>query len=73
MRDITTINNYRRLLTVHEVAERLNLRESTIRMWLLKRRLPRVRCGRAVRVPAEAVERFIQENTISAREASNGR
>ena len=73
MRDITTINNYRHLLTVHEVAERLNLRESTIRMWLLKRRLPRVRCGRAVRVPAEAVERFIQENTISAREASNGR
>ena len=58
----------RSLLTVREAAERLNLRESTIRMWLLKRKLPRVNCGRAVRIPAEAVADFIEHNTIPARE-----
>lgn len=56
------------LLTVTEVAERLNLRPSTIRAWLARRRLPRVSAGRAVRIPAEAVEQFIHQNTIPARE-----
>jgi len=67
------MNNSRGLLTVRETAELLNLRESTIRMWLLKRKLPHVHCGRAVRVPAEAVEQFIERNTIPAREPSDGR
>jgi excisionase family DNA binding protein len=56
------------LLTVRETAELLNLRESTIRMWLLKRKLPRVNCGRSVRVPAEAIAQFIERNTTPARE-----
>jgi excisionase family DNA binding protein len=58
-----------RLLSVKESAERLGLKPATIRAWLLRRKnLPFVRCGRAVRIPAEAVERFIQENTIPAKE-----
>jgi excisionase family DNA binding protein len=61
------MDNDRSLLTVRQVAERLNLRENTIRMWLLRRKLPRVQCGRSVRVPADAVERFIEENTIPAK------
>jgi hypothetical protein len=32
-----------------------------------------VSCGRAVRVPAEAIERFIEQNTIPAAEKRNGR
>jgi excisionase family DNA binding protein len=55
-------------LTVRETAELLNLRESTIRMWLLKRKLPRVNCGRAVRIPVDAITKFIERNTIPARE-----
>jgi excisionase family DNA binding protein len=56
------------LLSVHETAERLGLKPGTIRAWLLRRKnLPFVRCGRAVRIPAEAVERFITANTIPAR------
>jgi excisionase family DNA binding protein len=62
-----------RLLTVVEAAEALGLKPSTIRAWLLRRRLPRVSCGRAVRVPAEAIERFIEQNTIPAAEKRNGR
>ena len=49
------------LLTVAETAEALNLKVSTVRAWLAKRKLPRVSCGRAVRVPAEAVAAFVGE------------
>lgn len=57
------------LLTAAEVAERLSLKESTIRAWLLARRLSRVRVGRrAVRIPASEVERIISEGSAPARE-----
>lgn len=60
------------LLTIREAARRLALRECTIRAWLARRKLPHVKCGRSVRVPAEAIERFIQENTIPAKEERRG-
>lgn len=64
----------RQLLKVREVADRLGLKEGTVRLWLAQRRLPLVRCGRAVRIPLEAVEEFIARNTIPARsERLNGR
>ena len=56
------------LLTVAETADALNLKVSTVRAWLLRRKLPRVNCGRAVRIPAEAIAQFIERNTIPARE-----
>jgi excisionase family DNA binding protein len=56
------------LLTVRQAADALGLKVSTIRAWLLRRKLPRVSCGRAVRIPAEAIEKFIAENTIPARQ-----
>jgi excisionase family DNA binding protein len=56
-----------KLLSIKEASELLALKPATIRAWLLRRKLPRVNCGRAVRIPAEAVERFIQENTIPAK------
>ena len=60
-------NTGRRLLRVEEAAELLALKPSTIRAWLLRRKLPRVRVGeRAVRIPLEALERLIAENTIPA-------
>jgi excisionase family DNA binding protein len=57
-----------KLLTVCEAAEALNIKVSTLRAWLLHRKLPRVNCGRAVRIPAEAIEQFIERNTVPARE-----
>jgi excisionase family DNA binding protein len=56
------------LLTVAEAAEALNLKVSTVRAWLTKRKLPRVNCGRGVRVPADAIAQFIERNTVPARE-----
>lgn len=57
-----------KLLSIKEASEMLALKPATIRAWLAKRKLPRVNCGRAVRIPAEAVAQFIQKNTIPARE-----
>ena len=57
-----------KLLSVPEVAEALSIRPATVRAWLARRRLPVVHCGRAVRIPAAAVEKFIAENTIPAKE-----
>jgi excisionase family DNA binding protein len=58
----------KQLLNVGEAAEPLNVKAATIRAWLLRRKLPRVNCGRAVRIPAAAIAEFIQKNTIPARE-----
>ena len=58
------------LLTVREVAQYLNLRESTIRAWLLRRRVAYVRVGkRAVRIFASEVDRVIAEGIVPARNA----
>ena len=57
-----------KLLSVKEAGELLALKPSTIRAWLLRRKLPRVNCGRAVRIPAQAILEFIERNTIPARE-----
>jgi excisionase family DNA binding protein len=57
-----------KLLTVAEAAEALNLKISTVRAWLARRKFPRVNCGRAVRIPADAIAQFIERNTIPASE-----
>ena len=63
----------KKLLTVAETADALGLKISTVRVWIAQRRLPRVNCGRAVRIPADAVSEFIERNTIPAREPGRGR
>jgi excisionase family DNA binding protein len=57
----------RRLLSCAEAAAELGLKEATIRVWVARRRLPSVKLGRSVRIPLEAIDRFIQENTMPAR------
>ena len=56
------------LLTVPEAAARLALKESTVRAWLLTRRISKVRVGRrAVRIPTAEIERLIRDGTVPAR------
>jgi excisionase family DNA binding protein len=57
-----------KLLSIVEASEMLAVKPGTIRAWLAKRKLPRVNCGRAVRIPAEAITQFIERNTVPARE-----
>jgi excisionase family DNA binding protein len=56
-----------KLLTVSEAAEALALQPCTVRSWLADGKLPFVRCGRAVRIPADAIEQFIEDNTTPAK------
>lgn len=57
------------LLRVSEAAERLAVKESTLRAWILARRLSCVHIGRrAVRIPISEIERIIVEGTVPARE-----
>jgi len=56
------------LLRVAEAARLLGIQESTLRAWLLARRVSRVRLGpRCIRVPASEVQRLIAEGTIPAK------
>jgi excisionase family DNA binding protein len=57
-----------KLVSIKEASELLAVKPATIRAWLLRRKLPRVNCGRAVRIPAEAIAQFIERNTIPARQ-----
>jgi excisionase family DNA binding protein len=56
------------LLTVKQAADALGLKISTVRAWLSRRKLPRVNCGRCVRIPSTAIAEFIERNTIPAKE-----
>jgi excisionase family DNA binding protein len=56
------------LFTVEQAAANLGVKPGTVRLWLYQRRLPRVNCGRAVRIPADAIAQFIERNTVPARE-----
>ncbi|TVR78727.1 MAG: DNA-binding protein [Rhodospirillales bacterium] len=53
----------RNLLTVHEVAEALKVKETTIRTWIRDRRLRAIKMGKEYRVDADDLESFIQDHT----------
>lgn len=55
------------LLRVEEAADFLNVKQSTVRAWLLRRKLPKVLVGRCVRIPLKALQDLIAENTVPAR------
>ncbi len=49
-----------KLITVRDAAERLGLKESTIRKYILKRQIAYVKPSvRAVRIPIEELERIL--------------
>lgn len=55
-----------RLLTPAQAAEILNVQVQTLAVWRSTRRggPDYVKCGRAVRYPAEAVERYLERRTV---------
>ena len=58
-----------KLLTLREAANMLGVQLSTLRAWRLRRKhLPFITVGAGVRVSAEAIEKFIEANTIPPRE-----
>ena len=57
-------------VTVKEAATVLAIKQSTLRKWISERRLSHVRLGRAVRIPMESIEKFVQDHYIPAVERS---
>lgn len=63
-----TVNESEKLLRAGDFAERLGLRVSTVRAWILHRRIRVVRVGRrAIRIPASEAQKLIEAGTIPAR------
>jgi excisionase family DNA binding protein len=54
------------LLTVREVADRLNITERLVRELLYRGELPKVKVGRLVRISEESVEQYVQRRTVPA-------
>lgn len=55
------------LLTVPEVAALLRVRISTVRSWVLNKRIPYVKCGRIL-FDRATVERWIASRVVPAQE-----
>jgi excisionase family DNA binding protein len=63
----------RQLLNVGEAATVLGMKESTIRSWILKRRIPFVRMGRRVFLRRTDIEQLIQESVVLPQAGNGGR
>ena len=61
------------LLTIHEASARLGLRESTLRKWVLQKRISYFKLGRSIRVSAQVVEKMIAEGYREAIVTGGGR
>lgn len=59
--------NVSELLTVGEAADRLRLKASSVRAWILRRKIPYVKVGRLVRIRRADVEALIAESVVPAR------
>ena len=60
------------LLRVNQFADAGNVKESTVRRWLLEKRLAFVRFGRrAIRIPRSEVDRLIREGSVPAQDRRN--
>jgi excisionase family DNA binding protein len=56
------------LLRVSQFAKDSNMRESTVRAWLLQRKLSFIRLGgRSIRIPKSELARLVDEGTVPAR------
>ncbi|NWH08799.1 MAG: helix-turn-helix domain-containing protein [Alphaproteobacteria bacterium] len=50
------------LLTVHETAEKLKVKESTIRSWIKDKKLRAIKFGREWRITSNDLEAFLNQN-----------
>ena len=62
-----------KLYTVQETAEALRIRPSTVRAWVLRRKINTFRVGRAVRISADEIKRVLEDGLRPAKGAANGR
>jgi excisionase family DNA binding protein len=57
-----------KMLTVEQAAEQLGLKQSTLRAWVLRRKIAYHKVGgKAVRIPQREIDRLIEESRVPAR------
>ena len=56
------------LLTIPETAALLRLKPSTVRAWVLRRKLPYCKVGRLVRIRRSDIEAVIVASSVPARD-----
>ena len=61
------------LLTYKEAAERLNVSERTVWDLVKKNQVPHVRINSAVRIPADELDAWIRERTVTPESGSASR
>ena len=55
----------KQLLTIREAAQRLGLREKTLRRWVALRKIEYIKAGeRAVRIPSSEIDRIIEVGRV---------
>lgn len=52
-------------LTIEEVAELLNQKQSTIRYWVQTKKIPYTKIGRSIRFNASNLHRWIESNNYN--------
>jgi excisionase family DNA binding protein len=57
------------LMDLEDVARELKISIHTVRAWGYQKRFPTIKLGRRVLVERAAIERFVHESIIEAREA----
>ncbi len=62
------------LLTIREAAQKLGLREKTLRRWVALRKIEYIKAGeRAVRIPSDEIDRLIEAGRVPRIPANNPR
>jgi len=61
----------RKLLPIRQSAERLGIKEKTLRFWIWQRKIEFVKIGRSVKISEEVIERIIERGTVPAKGASS--
>lgn len=62
-------NTERALLTVPQVADRLNVTQACIRRWILERKITTIKLGRLTRIPFTEIDRLMTAGLRPARPA----
>lgn len=58
----------RRFLNAEQLSELLGIRKDSLYRFVSQRRIPHVKIGRATRFDPEAIDKWIQENSIAAKD-----
>lgn len=68
MVEATQSRTHRRLLRIPQAVEYLGgaITAATLRQWIWRRQIEHCRLGRAVVIPADALDRLIERNTVKA-------